>query len=193
VVDDLGARKDVATSGTRLQRSRAVAWLAIVIADAGLLAWAAMAALIPQHLPGPHSASIVRDGYEGFTSGSWSDLVDRSPATADFIVLVFRMFGVYGVAFSLLAIAIAATAFRRGERWAWWALLVGNTIAYGAPITYDLIVRAVGPFEMLEYVAIALVYAALAVTAPALWRAPPSGGRRAPASLRGAPRSAGAG
>jgi hypothetical protein len=31
------------------------------------------------------------------------------------------------VAFGLLAIAVAATAFRRGDGWAWWALLVGTT------------------------------------------------------------------
>lgn len=155
-----------ASSTATLPRSRRAAWIAIVVADAGLLAWAVMAALAPQHLAGPRSASIVRDGYEGFTGGAWSALVDESPRTADFIVLVFRMYGIYGIAFALMAIAIAATAFRRGERWAWWALLVGNTIAYGAPITYDRIVRAIGPFEMLEYVGIAIVYAALAVTAP---------------------------
>ena len=40
-------------------------------------------------------------------------------------------------AFGLLASAIAVTAFRRGERWAWWALLVGNTIALVSAMTYD--------------------------------------------------------
>jgi predicted DCC family thiol-disulfide oxidoreductase YuxK len=39
------------------------------------------------------------------------------------------MYGVFDVAFGLMASAIAVTAFRRGDGWAWWALLVGNTIA----------------------------------------------------------------
>jgi len=47
-------------------------------------------------------------------------------------------------------------------------LLAGNTIAFGAAMTYDRIVNAIGPFEALEYVGIAGVYAALAVTAPFL-------------------------
>jgi hypothetical protein len=165
------------TDGTRFvglrERVARNAWLIILIADVGLLVWCLLAAVIPEHLPGPSSASIVRDGYEGFTGGSWKSLVDGSPATGDFIVLVFRMFGVYGTAFSLMAIAIASTAFRRGERWAWWALLIGNTIGYGGPMAYDLIVHAVGPFEMLEYLGIGLVYAALAVDYPGRTRSGP--------------------
>ncbi len=56
------------------------------------------------------------------------------------------------------------------ERWAWWALLIGNTLGFGAPMTYDRLVRAIGPFEMSEYLGIGLVYLALAVTAPSLRR-----------------------
>lgn len=154
---------DTAPATTRWRR---VAWIAILVADAGLLVWCAAAALIPGRLPGPRSASIVADGYEGFTGYSWTELVESSPRAAEFVTLVFRLFGAYGVALALLAIAIAVTAFRRGAAWAWWALLAGNTIAYGAPMAYDKIVGAIGPFEMLEYVGIAVVYAALAVTVP---------------------------
>jgi hypothetical protein len=84
------------------------------------------------------------------------------------------------VAVAVLSIAIATTAFRRGEGWAWWALLVGNTIAFGGAMTYDRIVGAIGPFEMLEYVGLAGIYGALAVTAP--FRAP--GRPRPPMALR---------
>ena len=31
---------------------------------------------------------------------------------------------------------------------------------------YDRVVNAIGPFELLEYVGLAVIYAALAVTAP---------------------------
>ena len=53
----------------------------------------------------------------------------------EYTTLLLRMFGIYGVAFSLLAIASRPRAFSRGERWAWWALPVGNTIAFGAPVS----------------------------------------------------------
>jgi hypothetical protein len=41
-------------------------------------------------------------------------------------------------------------------------------IAFGAAMTYDWIVGAIGPFEMSEYIGIAGIYGALAVTAPFL-------------------------
>jgi len=156
------------TGPTANNRWRRFAWIAIVIADAGFGAWGAMAALLPQYLPGPGGASILTAGYEGFTHGSWSALVATSPMTAEFVTLVFRLFGALCATFGLVAVFIAATAFRRGERGAWWALLVGNTLAFGAPMTYDRLVNAIGPFELSEYLGIALIYLALAVTAPFL-------------------------
>ena len=149
-----------------LARSRRSAWIVIVVADIGLLAWAAMAAFAPERLMGPGSAPILPAGYEGFTGASWNALAVVTPKATEFATLLFRMYGLYGVAFSLLAIAIAANAFRRGELWAWWALLVGNTITYVGAMTYDQTVRAVGPFELTEYLGLALVYGFLAITAP---------------------------
>ena len=149
-----------------MARWRRNAWLLIVIADVGLLAWCVMAAVAPGLLLGPGARPILEAGYEGFTRGSWQDLVAVSPRSADYMTVLFRMFGIYGIGLSVLAIAIAANGFRRGERWAWWALLVGNTIGYGAAMVYDQVVRAVGPFELTEYLGLAVIYGSLAVTAP---------------------------
>ncbi len=151
-----------------MTRRRRIAWILILIADAGFFAWGAMAAMLPQYLPGPGGTPILIAGYEGFTHGSWSELVATSPMTAEYITLVFRLFGALCGTFGLMGVLIGTTAFRVGERWAWWALLIGNTIAYGAPMTYDRLVNAIGPFEMTEYLGIALVYLALAMTAPFL-------------------------
>ena len=151
-----------------MNRLRGVAWLLVLIVDAGLVVWGAMAAALPDYLLGPGGTPILIAGYEGFTHGSWSELVAASPNTAAFMTMVFRLFGALCAVFGLLGVLIAANAFRRGERWAWWALLVGNTIAYGAPMTYDRLVNAIGLFEMTEYLGIGLVYLALAVTAPFL-------------------------
>lgn len=142
------------------------AWIALLVADAGLLAWGAMAALAPEYLLGPGSKPILAAGYEGFAGRSWQELVAMSPAAAAFTGVLFRVYGAYVVAFGLLAIAVAATAFRRGDAWAWWALLVGNTIAFVSAMAYDWTVGAIGPFEMSEYVGLAVIWGALAVTAP---------------------------
>jgi len=151
---------------TQMKPSRRFAWIAIFIVDAGFVAWGAMAAALPDLLAGPGGTPILTAGYEGFSKGSWKELVGTSPMTARYIAVLFRMYEVFNVAFGLMAIAITVTAFRRGERWAWCALLVGNTLALVSAMRYDWMVNAIGPFELSEYAGLVLIYVALAVTAP---------------------------
>jgi hypothetical protein len=122
--------------------------------------------LYPGIETGPGGDGILPVAYEGYSGGSWSELAGTSPLIAGYMTVLYRMYGVYNVLFGFLASAIAATVFRRGERWAWWALLVGNTVALVSAMTYDKTVNAIGPFELTEYLGLALVWGALAVTAP---------------------------
>ena len=147
-------------------KRRDIAWILILIVDVGFIAWGAGAALAPDHLLGPGGKAILPAGYEGFTQASWAELVRTAPLTASYFVVLFRMYGIFNVAFGLVTSAIAVTAFRRGDAWAWWALLVGNTLTLVSAITYDRTVNAIGPFELTEYLGLALVLVALAVTAP---------------------------
>ena len=147
-------------------KRRQIAWVLILIVDVGLVAWGAMAAALPDFLLGPGGKPILPAGYEGFTGSSWSELVSTAPMTAGYIEGLFRMYGIFNVVFSLMAVAITVTAFRRGDGWAWWALLLGNTIALVSAMTYDKVVNAIGPFELTEYLGLALVWIALAITLP---------------------------
>ena len=147
----------------RLQR---VAWILILIVDLGYIAWGAGVAAAPDRLLGPRGKAILPAGFEGYSGGSWSALAATSPQIAGYMKLLFRMYGIYCVLFGVMGSVIAVTAFRRGEVWAWWALLVGNTVALVSAMTYDMIVNAIGPFELTEYLGLAMVWAALAATAP---------------------------
>jgi hypothetical protein len=149
-------------------KSRQIACILILIVDVGFVAWGAMAAIAPDGLLGPGGRAILPAGYEGYTGASWPELLRTSPMTARYMIVLYRMYGIFNVVFGLLGTAIAVTAFRRGDRWAWWALLVGNTITLVSAIRYDWIVNAIGPFEVTEYVGLALVCVALAITAPFL-------------------------
>jgi hypothetical protein len=149
-----------------MNRRRQVAWILILIVDAGLIVWGGMAAAFLNYLLGPGGQPILQAGYEGFSGGSWSQLAASDPMTARYMEVLFRMYGIFNLAFGLMAAAITVTAFRRGERWAWWALLVGNTITLVSAMRYDWIVNAIGPFELTEYLGLAMVFGALAITAP---------------------------
>jgi hypothetical protein len=145
---------------------RNIAWILILIVDLGYIAWGAGAALAPDRLLGPGGKAILPAGYEGYSGGSWSELAGASPLAAGYMTVLYRMYGIYNVVFGLMASAIAFTAFRRGEQWAWWALLVGNTVALVSAIRYDWSVNAIGPFELTEYLGLVMVWAACAMTAP---------------------------
>jgi hypothetical protein len=147
---------------------RNIAWILILIVDVAYIAWGAMAGVWPDHLLGPRGVPIITAGYEGFTKSSWSELLRTSPMTARYIDVVFRIYGIYCLVFGLMGSAIAVTAFRRGDSWAWWTLLAGNTIALVSAMRYDWMVNAIGPFELTEYLGLVLVYGALAITAPFL-------------------------
>jgi hypothetical protein len=149
-----------------MDRAGRLPWVLVLIVDAAIVAWGLMAAASPDDLLGPAGIPILPAGYEGYTGGSWSELVRASPRTAGYIEILFRMYGVFNLIVGAMGMAIAATAFRRGEAWAWWALLVANTTALGSAMTYDRIVNAIGPFELSEYLGLLLVYVALTLTIP---------------------------
>jgi hypothetical protein len=149
-------------------KRRQIAWILILIVDVGYVVWGAMAAAMPDGLPGPNGKAILPAGYEGYSGASWSELLRTSPMTARYMIVLFRMYGIYNVLFGLMGSAIAVTAFRQGHRWAWWALLVGNATALVSAMSYDWIVNAIGPFEVTEYLGLVFVCGALAITAPFL-------------------------
>ena len=153
---------------TKMDRRRRLALILILIVDVAYIAWGSMAAAIPEGLPGPGGKAILPAAYEGYTGASWSDLQGTLPMTANYILLMYRMYGIYCAIFGLLTTAIAITAFRRGERWAWWTLLFSNTIALIAAMRMDWLSNAIGPFELTEYLGLGMIYAGLAMTAPFL-------------------------
>lgn len=166
MIDTMKDPQEIGTQATTLERKRRVAMILILIVDVAYIAWGAMAAALPEGLLGPGGKAILPAAYEGYSGGSWSELLRASPLTAEYIIVLYRMYGIYCAVFGLMASVIAFTAFRRGDRWAWWTLLVSNTIALVSAMRMDWIVNAIGPFELTEYVGLFMVYAGLAMTAP---------------------------
>jgi hypothetical protein len=147
-------------------RRRQIAWILILIVDAAYIAWGAAIAIAPESVPGPAGKGILPAGFEGFSGGSWPGLAEAAPLSAGYMSMLFRMYGIYCVLFGFMGSCIAVTAFRRGERWAWWTLLAANTVALVSAMTYDKLVNAIGPFEVTEYLGLLLVWAAFAITLP---------------------------
>ena len=145
---------------------RQIAWILILIVDVAYILWGAAVAIAPDQVLGPGGKTILPAGFEGYTGASWSALVASAPLSAGYMAVLYRLHGMNCVLFGIMGSSIAVTAFRRGERWAWWTLLIGNTIALVSAMTYDKMVNAIGPFELTEYLGLVLVWAAFAMTAP---------------------------
>ena len=56
------------------------------------------------------------------TDMSWSALKDSSPEATDLVRFLFGALGLLKMSWSFLVIAITLTGYRRGEKWAWYAL-----------------------------------------------------------------------
>src|SRR4030095_15390731 len=100
---------------------RQIAWLLILIVDVAYVVWGAMAAVMPEGLAGPGGKAILPAGYEGYSGGSWSELLRTSPMTAKYMIVLFRTYGIHCVVVGLMGSGIAVTAFRRREQ-PWRAL-----------------------------------------------------------------------
>jgi hypothetical protein len=56
------------------------------------------------------------------TDKSWNELKDSSPEASDLVRFHYGNLGLLKMSWSFLVIAITLTGFRRGEKWAWYAL-----------------------------------------------------------------------
>lgn len=54
------------------------------------------------------------------------------------IGFVFRSWGAFAIGLGILITAIAMTAYRQGERWAWWALAVAGLTTFGIFLSVNL-------------------------------------------------------
>jgi hypothetical protein len=77
---------------------------------------------------------------DAVTSGSWTHAAALLPNVDKSLSAMARLLGATGIVAAILTMAVAATAYRRGERWAWyvmWALPVHATIDFATLLGYD--------------------------------------------------------
>ncbi len=158
---------------------RRLVWASIALADFGVLLYGILALAMPESLT---------PGYEAFTGRSWAGLVASDPRMAEFLLVLFRLLGALNVAAGLAGLLITVIPFRSGARWSWFAVLAVNAVAYGAQITYDQVVGAIGVPEVLERVAIVVVLLALGLSFRQV-AGPQRTGRGQAAPVRAVPRS----
>ena len=72
---------------------------------------------------------------ESVTGTPWTEVTATNPRIASLVNLLSRILGAWLIGFSILAVGISVTAYRKGDRWAWYAL-------WALPLTFALIFAA---------------------------------------------------
>ena len=72
---------------------------------------------------------------ESMIGTSWTEMKVSTPRVANLVNLLTRILGAWLIGFSILGIGISVTAYRNGEKWAWYTL-------WALPLTYVLIFAA---------------------------------------------------
>jgi hypothetical protein len=62
--------------------------------------------------------------YVSISDNSWKTIDDSMPAVARLASAVVRFYAALGISAAVLIMGVAATSYRRGERWAWYAFWV---------------------------------------------------------------------
>lgn len=55
------------------------------------------------------------------------------------IGMVFRSWGAFAIGLGTMIAAVASTAYRQGERWAWWALAIAGVLTFGIFLTVNVL------------------------------------------------------
>jgi hypothetical protein len=74
-----------------------------------------------------------------FTGLTPDQLKTLSPQLFAWIGMVFRSWGAFAIGLGTMISAVAATAYRDGQRWAWWALAVAGMLTFGIFLTVNVL------------------------------------------------------
>lgn len=109
----------------------------------------------------------VGQDFQAFMRQPWADFVTSNARLAAFISLLGRVLGVQLIVIGILAIAITLTAYRRGEKWSWYAFLAGNTLGWGSGLALEG-TTGVMPIVAVEAIMLLVAYVGLAISAKAI-------------------------
>lgn len=100
-----------------------------------------------------------------YTGQSYADYLAADPHYAEIYIITKKLVGVAMLIVSLQILIINKFGLERGERWAWFALVISGALLWGMLIGYRVFIGYVGG-SMITFVAGAILYI-LAILLPA--------------------------
>ena len=109
----------------------------------------------------------VAQNFQSFMGQPWADFVTSNAKLGTFLSMLIQLIGVQVIVIGIMSIAITLTAYRRGERWSWYILLVGNTLAFGSGLVWEAATDVIRPLVMYA-IMLLVAYVGLAISAKAI-------------------------
>ena len=108
--------------------------------------------------------------FESYVGQSWSEFASEYPKHAALYQHHSRLVNCYWIAGSVFALFVILVSYRKGEKWAWAALLTVNILAQGTIIIFGAIFT--DPVGIaLGVISIAVVVIALLIPFKQIWAA----------------------
>jgi hypothetical protein len=76
-----------------------------------------------------------------YTGQSWQSLLNENPEIANYIMILEGAAGGLGVTATLANLFVLLTGFRKGERWAWFFVLVVSILGWGSILITNILLK----------------------------------------------------
>ena len=110
---------------------------------------------------------FITSEYESFTGQTLADFAESYPLAYSYILLESSEMGVFLFAVALITLLIILIPYRRGEKWAWYAILISVTLVAIATIGFNIPLGALD-IILMSTVLVVLDYVALIIGAKAV-------------------------
>ena len=82
--------------------------------------------------------------FEAYTGQTYSDYLASNPRFAEIYIITKKLIGIMLLIIGLMIVLINEFAYRKGEKWSWFALLIAGGTAWGTFIGYKVFIEYIG-------------------------------------------------
>ncbi|MFX1327598.1 MAG: hypothetical protein ACFE91_05570 [Promethearchaeota archaeon] len=82
--------------------------------------------------------------FKWYTGLAFPDYLESNPDFAKIYIINKKLIGFMLLVIGLLILLINQFAYRKGEKWSWFAILITGTIAWGTFIVYKIVIGYIG-------------------------------------------------
>ncbi|MFX1311436.1 MAG: hypothetical protein ACFFHD_02335 [Promethearchaeota archaeon] len=99
--------------------------------------------------------------FAAYTGQTYSNYLASSPKFAEIYIITKKLIGIMLLVIGFMIILINEFAYRKGEKWSWFALLISGGIAWGAFIIYKMFIGYIGVSMITFIIGAALLFVGL--------------------------------